>query len=176
VEEGDEEAVGAKLTTDGDEDAVGVSLPDPLPPRASESESDSVAMRESTSIAASQTSPPAAPRVSRAKHGVLHGGGGARWRCAAGAGGAVMGRGGGTMDPRCLRARSTAGEGARCRGAAGVGARCRGKAEPRASEGRRGNERGRERANGVDSRKRTDGADSPKAEHKKVGYYCLLNK
>jgi hypothetical protein len=74
--EGDEEAVGAKLTTDGDGDAVGVSLPDPLPPRASESKSDSVAMRESTSIAASQTSPPAAPRVSRAKHGVLHGGGG----------------------------------------------------------------------------------------------------
>ena len=68
--EGDEEAVGAKLTTDGDEDVVGVSLPDPLPPRASESESDSVAMRESTSIAASQASPPAAPRVSRAKHGV----------------------------------------------------------------------------------------------------------
>jgi hypothetical protein len=68
------------------------------------------------------------------------------------------------------------GEGARCRGAAGVGARCRGNAEPRASEGRRGNERGRERANGVDSRKRTDGADSPKAEHKKAGYYYLLNK
>ena len=75
--EGDEEAVGAKLTTDGDGDAVGVSLLDPLPPRASELESDSIAMRESTSIAATQTSPPAAPRVSRAKHGVLHGGGGA---------------------------------------------------------------------------------------------------
>jgi hypothetical protein len=40
-------------------------------------ETPTVAMRESTSIAASQTSPPAAPRVSRAKHGVLHGGGGA---------------------------------------------------------------------------------------------------
>jgi hypothetical protein len=66
--EGDEEAIGAKLTTNGDGDAVGVSLPDPLPPRTSESES--VAMRESTSIAASQASPPAAPRVSRAKHGV----------------------------------------------------------------------------------------------------------
>jgi hypothetical protein len=66
--EGDEEAVDAKLTTDGDGDAVGVSLPDPLPPHASES--DSVATRESTSIAASQASPPAAPRVSRAKHGV----------------------------------------------------------------------------------------------------------
>jgi hypothetical protein len=66
--EGDEEAIGAKLTTNGDGDAVGVSLPDPLPPRTSES--DSVAMRESTSIAASQASPPAAPRVSRAKHGV----------------------------------------------------------------------------------------------------------
>ena len=33
------------------------------------------------------------------------------------------------MDPRRLRARSTAGEGARCRGVAGAGARCRGKAE-----------------------------------------------
>jgi hypothetical protein len=65
-----EEAIGAKLTTDGDGDAVGVSLPDLLPPRASES--DSIAMSESTSIAASQTSPPAAPRVSRAKHRVLH--------------------------------------------------------------------------------------------------------
>jgi hypothetical protein len=66
--EGDEEAISAKLTTNGDGDAVGVSLPDPLPPRTSES--DSIAMRESTSIAASQASPPAAPRVSRAKHGV----------------------------------------------------------------------------------------------------------
>jgi hypothetical protein len=46
----------------------------------------------------------------------------------------------------------------------------------RGGEGRRGNERGRGRANGVDSRKRTDGTDSPKAEHKKAGYYCLLNK
>jgi hypothetical protein len=55
---------------DGDKDAMVVSLPDPLPPRASES--DSVAMRESTSIAASQASPPAAPRVSRAEHGVPH--------------------------------------------------------------------------------------------------------
>jgi hypothetical protein len=45
-------------------DAEGVSLP--LPPRAaaaSESESDSVAMRASTSIA---------PRVSRAEHGISH--------------------------------------------------------------------------------------------------------
>jgi hypothetical protein len=57
---------------DGDGDVVGVSLPDSLPPRASESESDSVAMRESTSIAASQASPPAAPRVSRAEHGGPH--------------------------------------------------------------------------------------------------------
>jgi hypothetical protein len=46
----------------------------------------------------------------------------------------------------------------------------------RGGEGRRGNERGRGRANGVDSQKRTDGTDSPKAEHKKAGYYCLLNK
>jgi hypothetical protein len=57
-----------------------------------------------------------------------------------------------------------------------VGGGCRVTAEPRAWVGRRGNERGRERANGVDSRKRTDGADSPKAEHKKACYYCLLNK
>jgi hypothetical protein len=48
--------------TDGDEDVVGVSLPDPLPSRASES--GSITMRESTSIAASQASPPATPRVS----------------------------------------------------------------------------------------------------------------
>jgi hypothetical protein len=69
--EGDEEAAGAKLTADGygdtDGDAMGVSLLDPLPPCASES--DSIAMRESTSIAASQASPIAAPRVSQAKHG-----------------------------------------------------------------------------------------------------------
>lgn len=68
VEGGDEEAVGAKLTMDGNRDAVGVSLPDPLPPHASES--DSIAMRESTCIAASQASPPAAPRVLRAENGV----------------------------------------------------------------------------------------------------------
>jgi hypothetical protein len=53
---------------DGDGDAVGVSLPNPLPSHASES--DSVTMHESTSIAASQASPPASPRVSRAEHGV----------------------------------------------------------------------------------------------------------
>jgi hypothetical protein len=69
---GDATAAVGVPGSDGDGDAMGVSLPDPLPPRVSESESNSVAMRESTSITASQASPPAAPRVSRAEHGGPH--------------------------------------------------------------------------------------------------------
>jgi hypothetical protein len=43
-------------------------------------------------------------------------------------------------------------------------------------EGRQGNERVRGWANGVDSQKRTDGVDSPKAEREKAGYPYRLNK
>jgi hypothetical protein len=55
--EGEEEAVGAKLTTDGDGNAVGVSLPDPLPPRASESE------WTPSPCVSPRPSPPAKPRL-----------------------------------------------------------------------------------------------------------------
>jgi hypothetical protein len=41
--------------------------------------------------------------------------------------------------------------------------------------GRRRDERGHGRVDGVDSRKRADGADSPKAELGKAGYPCSLN-